>query len=339
MTILQGINKILIIRLRFMGDVLLTTPVIKSLHVNYPDAYISYLTEKNYFDVLSGNPYINEILTLDTDNKFLSQLELIMKIRKEKFDLVIDLFGNPRSALITFLSKARYRLGFEFRGRKYAYNIISDEKNIKSIIDVYLNTLKKIGIDHPGKELYFPITPQYENYALKYFSENSINSDKLIVGLNPGASHPSKQWGDKKFALLAEKLIERYNAQLIIFEGPKEKKLAGEIAKLINKKVSIAKDINLKQLGDLIKKCKVFITNDAGPMHIAAAVGTKTIALFGQGEPEIWFPYEEKNKFVALHEKVECSPCHLDICNQSIHKCMDLITVDKVIEAFDKLIK
>lgn len=338
MSIFPEIKKILIIRLRFTGDVLLTTPVIRTLRLHFPNAYIVYLTEKLYEDVLSGNPNLNKVLTLDFKSKFLSQIKLIRKIRKEKFDLIIDLFCNPRSALIVFLSGAKYRLGGNYRGRRYAYNIIF-KGNATSAIDGYLNMLAEIGITSFEKELYFPLTAQSENFSLEFLKQNNINPDNLIVGLNPGASHPSKQWSYKKFAQLAEILINKYKAQIIIFEGPKEKGLSDKIAKIISHKVNVVKNINLKQLASIIKKCKVFITNDAGPMHISVAVGTKTIALFGQGEPEIWFPYNKKDGYIALQKKVDCSPCHLDNCDKESHRCMDLLTVDEVIESFSNILK
>lgn len=325
---LNNVNKILFIRLRFIGDCLLTTPAIRALRKNFPKARISYLAESESAKVLTSNQHIDELLVLNKE--LANEIKLIKTIRKDKFDVVFDFFGNPRSALITYLSGAKHRIGFDYRGRRYCYTkIIKNSSNvIPDAIDVYLNALASVDILPHGRKLELPINEDSLIKAKTFLKENVIGS-KSLVGIFPGASWQAKRWHKERFAELADRIIENLQADILIFEGPKENGLAREIAKAMKHKATIVTNVSLQELSAMLSLCKVFISNDAAPMHVAVAVGTKTIAIFGPGEPQIWFPYTEYGH-IAIQRKIDC--CRKDICEKN-HECMSAITVDEVFGA------
>ena len=332
-------SRILIIRLRFLGDVLLTTPLLKAIKIKFPKSYIAYLAENNYTEVLQGNPFLDEIFSVKRKASLSETFKLVKNLRKNRFDLVIDLFGNPRSAIITYLTGAKIRVGFNYPFRRKLYNLIVKDSSGKDAIDVYLNVLKNLGVETSNKDTYMEVSGESEEFAENFFKINNIKKTDFIVGLNPGGSSFAKRWGINKYAGLGNKLMDKHNAKILIFEGYKEIGIAKEILEYMGtvpfsfgkegQSPLIANNLTIKQLASLIKRCSVFITNDAGPMHVAAAVSTPTIAIFGPGEPDIWFPYTNKKKFSVIQKKLQCAPCNLDFCEK--HTCMELVTVEDVL--------
>ena len=248
-------NKILIIRLRFIGDILLTTPFISNLRKIYPDSHITYLFEEGYGQVLSGNPLLNELISIPRNANFFQMLNVVKNLRHKKFDVVIDLFGNPRSALLTYLSNAKYRVGFNFPIRKNFYNIIvKDSGSRNTAIDVYLNILNTIGanVDTDFYKTSIYLSDEEKIFAKNFLTNLKIDFTKKIIGLNPGATWEAKRWIKERFAMLADILVEKYNCEIIIFEGPKEAGIAKEISGLMKKKSICINNIEVKYLSSLI---------------------------------------------------------------------------------------
>ncbi|MEK6646473.1 MAG: lipopolysaccharide heptosyltransferase II [Candidatus Firestonebacteria bacterium] len=332
-------KKILIIRLRFIGDIVLTTPFIANLRKNYPDSHIAYLFEEGYGQVLSGNPLLNELIQIPRNANLFQMLKVINTLRDKKFDAVIDLFGNPRSAILAYLTNAKYRVGFNFPVRRNFYNIVvKDSGSRNTAIDVYLNVLNAIdaNLDTNCCNTTIYLSDEEKKNAKDFLAESKIDINKKIIGINPGATWQAKRWLKEKFALLADILVDKYNSEIIIFEGPKEKGIANEISNLMKKKIVCVNNLDIKYLSSVIERCNLFITNDAGPMHISVALNVPTIAIFGPGEPDIWFPYD-KSKHIAFKKQVSCWPCNLDVCEKQ--DCMKAISVDDVLLAVEKMLK
>ena len=324
------IKKILVIKPAAIGDVLLAAPVIENLHGIFPDAEINFLTQKFCKEALTGNPFITRILTYDL--KYDGGWFIIKNIRKQKYDLIIDLFGNPRTALITFLSSAKYKVGYKFRHRKYAYNIKLDSRGGEvHNVEFNLDSLRALGLDVKSYSPKFYINYVHTEFADKFFTENGLN-DSTVIAINPCGSWQTKVWYLDKFTDLINKLSSKYK-YLIFWGYEEERSQAQELKDKTENNVLLIPEVNVKYMGALLKKCKVLLTNDTGPMHIASALGANVAAIFGPTNSHLQGPLN-KNSVVIKNEGLSCLGCNLtkieDCPNR--HKCMAELEVDFVIE-------
>ncbi len=335
---LIDIQNILISRLRFMGDIILTTPLIRAIGEAFPNAKLCYLAETPYPVLLENNPFLHEIIPFDF--KKIQQLDrwpqikahrqFLIKLRKRHFDLAIDLFGNPRSALQTWFTGARYRIGGNFRGRGRLYNIRVDYSGMKlNAIQFHLQVLKPLGIPIPEKprtEIY--TTPAEDQNARQLLNTAGIDLDQPIIGIHPGATWPAKMWLLERFIQLIQKIQQWGKAQIVLTHGPGEEERLKSILTALNLPVFAPPVLPLRELAAVLKQFSVYVSNDCGPLHLAVAVKTKTLGIFGPGEPDIWFPYYIEDGHHYIHKKMNCWPCHRDFCDQL--DCMKAITVDEV---------
>lgn len=323
-------KKILLTRMKYIGDVVLTTPIIRTLREAYPDAHISYLGDANAVSLLQNNPFLDEIIPFDfSKDTILYQVKMYMQMYKGKYDLTIDLYSNPRSALMSFATRAGMRIGGDSksRGKLYTHRI-SDDGIVKSAIDYHYMSLKPLGImpRYYTTEIY--LTDEEKIEARLYLKALGIDGSKKIAALHPGGTWPAKLWQKEKFAELASILSEK-NISVILTGGNNDANVV-EYVRSNSNAVSIG-NISLRMVSAVYSHCNALVTNDCGVMHIAAAVGTPTLGIFGPGQENIWFPYTAPHK--ALRRHVHCHPCHLNVCNRTndgFMECMKLITVEEV---------
>ncbi len=326
-------QRILITRMKFIGDIVLTTPVIRSLRIAFPDAFLAYMGDATAVALLQENPFLNQIIPFDFSRPtYQEQPRVALLLRRLHFDWVIDLFGNPRSALLTYLSGARVRVGLERKGRGRLYtHRIRDDGKPKSAVEFHLQFLRALGIAPASHrpELFLSEQELTDAGAM-------VSTDRPLVVLHPGASWPAKRWLPKRFAQLAGDLQSRHGVSVVLTGGPNEDALLDDVRKRISPPPEVFRGLPLRQLAALYARAAAVVSNDAGPMHIAASLGTPTIGLFGPGEEQIWFPYDSGEGHRALRKDVPCHPCHLDFCNRTgggYMECMTLLTVDEVTSA------
>lgn len=307
---------------------LLSTPVSENLRYNFPNTEITFLTTKHCREILIDNPFISRVLTYDpaTDNGYC----LIKNIRKQNYDLVIDLFGNPRTALITFLSGAKYKVGFKFKTRSYAYNLkVNPRSNEVHNIEFNLDALRAMGLEIVSNKPALYLNQIYEEFSSGFFKINDL-TDCKIIGINACGTWETKVWDYNKFIELIRKLNEEYKI-LLFWGNSSEKEIALNIKKSVNENVYLIPETNLKQMSALLKKCKLFITNDSGPMHIAWTLGISIAAIFGPTNPFLQGP-RNKNSIVIRNTNLTCLGCNLTRikdCPHS-HKCMKELTPEYV---------
>ena len=332
----QNFRRILLTRLRFIGDVVLTTPVIHALRNAYPDAHIAFLGDKEAISLLEHNPDLNEIIPFDFEKGLFSRLLLLKSLHGGKFDLVVDLFSNPRSALLTYATGARMRIGLDGRSRSRLYtHRIKDDGIPKTVIEAYFQFLRGLDIKPSSLETKIYLTEDEKREARIYLHWLGIEVDQPIMGLHPGASWPAKVWPSDRFADLADRIAAKHNAQVLVTQGPKDREIVAEVSKKCVTNVKILDILPIRQLAAVLSHVAVYVANDSGPMHVAVAVGTKTIGIFGPGEENIWFPYSSSKGHLALRKDVWCHPCHLDFCDKvgdGYMKCMKLLEVNEVFE-------
>ncbi len=345
-------RRILLTRMKFIGDVVLTTPLIRTLRDTFPDAYLAYLGDAQSVSLLEHNPYLNEIIPFNFSSKgvfsrntFLEQVRIAALLRKKKFDLAIDLFCNPRSALLTFATGAPVRVGGDLHLRGKLYTIrIRDDGTPKSAIDFHYQSLKAAGIQplHYKTEIF--LTGKEKADALEFLKQQGIDVTKRIVAIHPGATWPSKMWLPERFAELSGRIAKELSTPAFFTAGPNDLDVIQKVQRLASGKVFTLPVLPLRKLAAVLSQCSVFVTNDCGPMHIAVAVGTPTIGIFGPGEENIWFPYTQEfpdgsSKHSALRKDVPCHPCHLNVCNRTgdeYMECMKLLSVEEVLREVKK---
>lgn len=330
----QRVRRILIIKLRAIGDVILSTVVTKNLRLAFPDAQIDFLTESPSKDIVTGNPFLNGVIIFD--RRETGSLELILRVRKRKYDLVIDLFGNPRSAIVTLLSGARFRVGFDFRGRRHAYNIrVPSRGGSVHNTQFNLDAIQAIGVPVADRSLHLGFDGEHDQDVEAFFDRNGLEG--LIVGLATGGGWYTKRWPLDRFAELADILNERHGANIVLLWGPGQLDDARRIKSRMRHPAHIPPATTLPQLGALLRRCTLVIANDSGPMHLATAVGTPVLGIFGPTSPALQGPYGEQH-FTVRREGLECLGCNLTKCTIG-HLCMNELTVDMVLGQAEHLMK
>ncbi|MGB9716712.1 MAG: putative lipopolysaccharide heptosyltransferase III [Thermodesulfovibrionales bacterium] len=321
---LKDIKRILVIKLRHIGDVLLATPVFRALRENFPHAYIAALVNSGTEEVLIGNPFINEILIFDRNIKkmnpaikYFRELSFLKQIRAKKFDMTIDLTSGDRAAIVSFISGARYRIAYppnrnSLIGKKFLYTHIAQKRNGQHIVLRNLEIIRQFGINTKNEQLDFFIPESARIFVEKIFEENnipprpSLNKGEQrgikIVHVHPTSRWLFKCWKDEYMAEVICWLIDN-GAIVIITSSPEkyEMEKTGRILSLVASRIThnakrfidLCGKTTIKQLGAISKASDLFFGVDSAPMHIAAAVGTPVIALFGGGVKS-WRPWCEK---------------------------------------------
>jgi heptosyltransferase-3 len=321
-------QKILLIQLRRIGDVLMCTPTLRALREHFPKSYIVFLTEKESSDLLTLNPYLDEVIVLERGkyrNPFYS-LKKIWQIRKKRFDLVIDFLGNPRSAYISFLSGAKRRVGFNLPLRRFFYSIIiKNDQTPKYAAAHKLEALKALGIKNFDLKLDFFIPDEADIFAERFFKEKGLDQNNLIVSISSTSRRHFRRWSLEKFARLADWLISQLKASVVLVWGPGEREVVEKVKDLMKESPIICWETeNLFQLGSIVRKCDLHIGNDNGTKHVAVAMGKPTITIYGPHDPVSWtYPDPSRHKF--LKKKVDCPDC-----DKIKHKCTELSCLDKI---------
>ncbi len=331
----RPVKKILIIKLRAIGDVLLSTIIIKNLRAAFPDAQIDFLTERSSAPVLEDNPFLNNVLIFQKPE--IRTSKFLLQIRRKKYDLVIDLFCNPRAAFMTFFSGAPIRVGYAFRGRGYAYNVqVPIRSNEIHNAEFNLDPIRFLNIPVIDRTIRFYLKKDHIDKA-KEFLHQCAPKEKIIVALNPSGTWETKRWGLDHFAELGDILTAQYSAYILLIWGPCEYDDVVKIQNMMKHTPIIAPQTSLKELGALLSQCSYMISNDSGPMHLTASLDVPTLGIYGPTNPVLQGPYHDKSMYVRL-DGLTCLSCNLTKCTIG-NICMKDLSVDRVLKSFDILIE
>lgn len=328
---INTIKKILIIKPRGIGDIIHSTIALENIKACFPSAEIHYLTEKFAKRAVENNPYVSKVITFFKKD-FL--LKIVSKIRKEKYDLIFDFWSNPKTAQITFLSGAKYRAGYDKRGRRYAYNIkaISNDPNLHAA-ENHLVLLKHLQIPIIGEKTLFYLSEEERSFAKDFISKNF--NDEKIIGIIPSGGWESKRCEPEKWIEICNAIQEKYSVKFLILWGPGDEKDARTIKNSLSDNAVIIPKTSVGELAGLINECKLAIANDSGPMHIAAALGVPVIGLFGPTNPNAHRPYSKNSAFV-IKDDLHCIICNKLICPYN-HECMKELPAGDVLEKVEDL--
>jgi len=342
----RGYKKILIVRLDRIGDVLLSTPVIKALRSAYPDSYLSFMVRPYAREVVEGNPGLNSVMVYDKEGGekgLFGNLKFIWRLRKERFDLALILHPTVRAHLVTALAGIPERIGYDKKKGFLLTKRIPHTKQfgLKHEIEYALDILKYIGVDAKDKTLYMPIQGECEDRAKDILARNGIRDSDAIIVINPGASCASKRWSAERFAKLADSLVAGRGAKILIISGSADKDFGDRVASFMTKRhLNLSGKTTIGDIASILRRARLFISNDSGPVHVACAVGTPAIAIFGRSDrglsPKRWGPTGKGD--VVLHKDVGCEVCLAHNCQRGF-KCLEAITVEEVLAAADKILE
>ncbi|HUN56153.1 MAG TPA: lipopolysaccharide heptosyltransferase II [Smithella sp.] len=335
---------ILIIKLSAIGDVIHTLPSLAALRQLYPDAHITWVVEEAAADLIKDHPYLDAVLVSRRKRwskdilrgRFRQPLKAIRSfikaLRQRHYDLVIDFHGLFKSSMIVFLSRGKRKLGYnsmqELSGL-FLNEKITENMN-RHAIDRYLDFPRYLGAQIDGAKFVLPSNHEaqvkVQNLLCKYNLE-----DKNFIAINPVALWETKLWNNEKFAHLADLINDKLQMK-VVFTGYEKKPIESITSLMTTEKINLGGQTSLPELACLYQKAKMVISTDSGPMHLAAAVGTPVIALFGPTEPARTGPYGFGH--TVIRSKLPCSPCYLKKC--STRKCMEDISIEQVFAAVEK---
>ena len=329
--------QILIRAANWVGDAIMTTPVIRGVRRNFPKARIIILAKPWVIPVYENNPYIDDIIVYQNQTrhkKGMGTLRLSKDIKLYDFDLAILMQNAFEAALISFFAGIPERLGYNTDARGLLLNrCIKLDPVLKKghLIDYYIGILKGAGLEDDGRQIELFITQAEKKEAKKILKENLIDPEKSVIGINPGATGgTAKRWFPEKYASLARQLSETMGVKIVIFGGPGDEKLGQKIAEDSNGScVNLAGKTSLRLAFALIENCSLFITNDSGLMHAAAALKINQIAIIGSTDYIATAPSNSNSSILRV--PVSCSPCMKPECPID-HKCMSLISTDMVFQ-------
>lgn len=320
-----------------LGDSILTTPVINSIKETFPHASIDVMVSPDVKPFFENNPMIDKIITSKYYHfkKYLSPLES-KKLEKEKFDLVVNLSFSLSSNILALLSSSKYRVGWDWNGSGFCLTTKvkypEPEKRTKHEVENYLDIIRSIGIRSQSNKPRIFTSSNQKKWAKNFLKKNKISTNKILIGVHPGAAFQPRAWPRERFLSVMDMITKKYDVNFLFFDELRENP----------RDVLPIKNIPLEKTLPLIESCDLFLCNDSGPMHMAAALNVPVIAIFGPQTPVKFGPIGEDN--TIIYKKLPCSPCKQDFFNEckpynNKPLCLHLIKTNEVFRAVENQIK
>jgi predicted lipopolysaccharide heptosyltransferase III len=331
-------RNILVIKLRYLGDVLLATPTLQALKAAYPSARQTMLVNRGTEEILHANPYVDDVIPLERGSIF-QQCRFVADIRRRRFDTVVDLTDGDRAAILSRMTGAPVRIGFnaEQRWTGRCYTTVVKSHAASHRIERDMAALAPLGVAAKDSRPRIWLTPEDESQAEDLLRRLAVQSDRRWVVIQPGARYWFKAWPPERFAEVADRLIERYDCQVLVGGSPQEAGLAESVVRHAKRDlISFAGFSNVRTLAALLKRAALFVGNDTGALHLASAVGTPVVGLFGPSNPAEWGPRGEPAE--VLYKGLDCRICFHPTCQRGEQNCMKLITTDEVLAAAERVL-
>lgn len=341
----KKIRKILVTRTDRIGDLVLSTPVFSALREKYPDAWITCLTAVEHRALVEGNLYLDEVLLYDKKDReknLWGNLRLARILAQKKFDIAIHLHATNRMHLLTWMAGIPHRIGWDRRlpwALTQSFHDVKIEGH-KHEAAYNFDLLAPLGISCPKTfRTFVPVTERNEQSLENLMAHLEISTERPWITVLPSASCPSKRWPAGAFARVLDQLKEKTSAQFILIGSHADRPILEKIRTITRTSFyDLSGRLSLGMLAALLKKSSLLISNDSGPVHIAGAVGTPVISIFGRNQPGLspkrWGPLQEKSK--TLWRDPGCVSCLAHRCEIQF-LCLDLITPEEVLDAAVRL--
>jgi heptosyltransferase II len=334
----------IIIRMpNWLGDLVMATPLIADLRKKWPNARITAMCQSNVAPLLKNDPNLNEVFGYARPSGWIHRRQhwqIVQSIKHGEYDLGILLTNSFSSAWWFWRAGVTHKIGFANNMRSWLLNKavpFPKERKTQHLVKTYKALLEPLGIPLSNTPPHLYISSEEMQAAQALLTNKGINlGQDILVGINPGAAYGSaKCWLPERFVAVTQQLLKNPQVQVVYFGDPAGTPLVNDICKKIDGRViNLAGKTNLRELIALINCCSIFLTNDSGPMHIAAALQVPLLALFGSTNDTTTGPYQFGK---VIHKHVECSPCYKRICPIDF-RCMKRIEVDEVYQTLEQMI-
>jgi heptosyltransferase II len=340
---MNSTERILVAQTSFLGDVVLTTPLIAALRRRFPGAALAVLCTPRSKEILAGNPDIDEIITLEKMRDGGRNANLFAKaaeLRARRFTIAVSPHKSLRTALLLSLARIPLRIGFRQSAGWFLYHRRVDRDATRHDVERNLSLVEALGVDASacGRDLHIDTTADVRHTVGRIFSDLGISDDRIVIGVNPGSTWATKRWTVDGYAELCVALQRRHDAQVVLFGGPEDRDTVDAIIERTGGGVtSLVGHIGLKELAAAIERCRVFVTNDSGPMHVAVACRVPVVAVFCATTPSLGF-YPYSSRAVVVEKGLACRPCGShggQRCPLGTEDCMRLIKAEDVLAAVE----
>lgn len=325
-TITHEIKKILFIRIDRIGDLVLSTPLLRVLKKRFNASELTVLASVANQALVINNPHVDKIIVYDSRQKLMDKIRLLGRLREYGFDLVIDPYVDYelKTALIALSSDGNKRIGYQLYGREICFNMaaVMPHEN-KHFVDLTLDVLEPLGIASRDRNPEIFLTEGEKGWAKNWVKEKDIGF-KPLIGIHPGAHYESQRWPVERFSELVEQLQNDKGLDLIIFGGPGDEKVVGSIGSMIHSDALAYITNDLRRFSALLSCCSILICNNSGPLHMAVALNIPTISMMGPTNKNRWMPIGDIHKVLRIDE-LPCIGCNLGYCKIGSHDCMKLI--------------
>ncbi len=333
------VRRVLVIRHRAGGDLLLTTPALHALRWGLPGASIEVVTARGLTSLLEGNSDVDRVLTFDR-RSLRSQAALYTRLARGGYDIVLDLVSNPRSAFMTALTRARIRVGFDLPGRGWAYTRRiprephgPEAARLRYAPESALDQVRSLGLSAEDVTLRLRVRPGACAAMDAWLAEEGFASGRPVVACLPAGSWPAKTWPPERFVAALDAIGEE--ADVLWLWGPGEEALAGWCRSRMHRPSRIAPRTDWQELGALLRRCALLVGNDSGPKHVAVALGVPTVTVFGPTHPRTWQPPGGPHT-ALMADGLDCLHCNANTCpleGERHMRCMGDVTVERVVAA------
>ncbi len=337
-------KKVLILQTAFLGDVILTLPLVQVLKKDFPGSEIDFLCIPGTSGLLGNNPYINEVIEYDKKNSGMKGLlDLMKKLRGKKYDLIISPHRSFRSALISFFSSAGKTISFDRSSAGFLYDINVPYADNVHEIQRNLKLLTALGVAGNGiiKPELFPGINEKERVD-ELLMQNEITGEKKIIAIAPGSVWFTKRFPEEKFAILCD-LLRQLDHKIVLIGGEADTGISKRILSMSDNKniIDLTDRVSILESAEVIRRSALLITNDSAPLHIANSFGTAVIAIFGATVPSFGFYPYGKNDIVIETPGLSCRPCSIhggNKCPIGTFECMLKIKEERIYESVRKIL-
>lgn len=334
-------KKIIVRMPNWIGDFIMATPILKDVKNKFSKAKIYVICKRSLKDLLKYDKNVDGIIGFESSfSKIFISKRFIDEIKEHKFDLGILLTNSFSSAIWFFRGKVKNIVGFNKASRSIFLNHpikFPKERNKQHLVITYKSLINSLGINESTSSPYINLNKKDIDKSYERLKEYGYSKEKILIGINPGASYGSaKCWPEENFNSLSKLLLKHKNVFIVFFGDDKSEILVNNICKDLSERlINLSNKTSILELACLIKHCDLFLTNDSGPMHIASALNVLVLALFGSTDEIITGPY---NGGHVINKKVECSPCFCRECPKDF-KCMKNIKTNEVYDKIKELLK
>jgi heptosyltransferase-2 len=338
-------ERILVICPNWIGDAVMATPALRAVRERFPNAHMALLAKPRVSELLSGLPFFDEVIEMRGEKSVRGLVRLGQSLRKERFDLGLILTHSYRSAFFARLAGIKRRVGYRGQFRSL---LLTDRlqfpregrrKRPQHMVDEYLDIAKHLGCEANDRSVKLAVSPDATARAKALLPATVGESNRPLVGIAPGASFgPSKLWYADRWAAVADAIAETFGASIAILTAPSEREIYGQIESgMSTSPVPLGEArLPLALLKGVVSQLDLLLCTDSGARHVAVALDVPTVVVMGPTDPR--YSEGETENGIVIREDVDCSPCHEKVCPTD-HRCMKLITPEKVVDAASRLLE